>query len=145
MLFVDHRQGQPPEPDLILEKGVGAHGDRRRTGRQGLELFPAARTPVPSGQEQDADPLGLEWPGEGLEVLPGEDFRGSHERALGPGCGGVGEGQHGHHGLSRTDIALEEPAHPLAGSEVAADLCQGGALVRGQAEGQGGLDHVRKA
>ena len=78
-------------------------------------------------------------------MLPREDLRRRHQGGLGPGRSRVGEGQHGHHRLARAHIALQQAAHPMPGRKVRADLGQGGALVRGQGEGQGGLHLLGQA
>ena len=73
-------------------------------------------------------------------MLPGEDFCGRHQGALGAGGCGVGQGQHCDHSLARSHIPLEQAAHALTGGQVGPDLVQRRGLVQGQPEGQGGLD-----
>ncbi len=72
-------------------------------------------------------------------MLAGQDFGRGHQHRLAAGCGDVGHGQHGHHGLARADVALHQPRHALARRQVAADLGQGAALGAGEPVGQGGL------
>ncbi len=139
MLLVDDRQAQVGKADIVLEEGVGSHGDLGVAERQGLQLLGAGRALVAAGQEDDAQPLRLHRLGDGLEVLARQDLGRRHQGRLQPRVGDIGHGQHGHHGLARPHIALQQPAHPVAGTEVAADLGQGHGLGPGQAEGQGGL------
>ena len=80
--------------------------------------------------------------GQGLEVLARQDLGGRHQRRLQAGGGDVGHRQHGDHRLARADVALHQPAHPLAGRQVAADLGQRADLGAGQPERQVGLDRV---
>ncbi len=140
VLLVDDGQAQPGERHIVLEQGVGAHGDLGLARGQRRQLPGPRRALVATGQQHHAHALGLERGGDGVEMLASEDLGRRHQSRLQPGVGGVGHGQHADHGLARPHIALQQAAHPLAGLEVAADLGQRHGLAAGEAEGQGGLE-----
>ncbi len=74
---------------------------------------------VAAGQQDGLHPVAGQRPGQRLEVLAGQDLGGRHQRRLQAGRGDVGHRQHRHHRLAGADVALHEPAHPLAGRQVA--------------------------
>ena len=139
VLLVDHRQGQVVIGDVVLEQGVSAHGDGRLTRGQGLQLLRAPGALVAAREQHHADALRLQGPGEGFVVLAGEDLGRGHQDRLLAGGGRVGHGQHGHHGLARADVALQQARHAFAGGQVRADFGQRTHLGAGEGEGQGGL------
>jgi len=75
-----------------------------------------------------------------LVVLASEDLGGRHQGRLAAPGRHVGHGAHGDHGLARAHVALDQPAHPLAGGEVGADVAQRPLLGAGEGEGQVGAD-----
>ena len=136
VLFVDDRQLQVLEADVVLEEGMGADRDLHGAGRQGAQLLGPRRALVAAGQQDGGDPVLGQRAGDGLEMLAGEDLGRGHQRALAAAGGDVGHGQHGDDGLARADVALDQAAHPLAGLEVAANVGQRPLLGAGQAVGQ---------
>ncbi len=143
VLLVDDGEGQPGEEDVVLEEGMGADRDLGLARRQRPQLLGPAGTLIAACEQHHPDVLGLEWLGDGLVVLARQDLCRGHQRRLQAGVRRVRHGQHGHHGLAGAHVALEQPAHPLAGLKVAADLGQGHGLAAGQTEGQGGFEPAR--
>ena len=110
--------------------------------RQAQKLSRAAGALVAAGQQDYRQAQRLQRPCDGLEVLAGQDFGRGHQGRLEAGAGGVGHGQHGHHGLARADVALQQPAHPFAGGQIAANLRQRADLGAGQLEGKSLLGRI---
>ena len=90
--------------------------------------------------ELDAQPDPLGERGDALEMLAGEDFGRRHHRRL-PSCfDHVGHRHERHHGLARSDVALQEPEHPLFGLEIGADVVDRLLLRLGQRKWQRGFE-----
>ena len=76
-------------------------------------------------------------------MLPRQNLGRRHHHALQAAFGGVDHGQQRHQRLARADIALHQPVHAVAGTQVGAHLVQRAPLRPGQRERQRGDGAVR--
>ena len=139
VLLVDHGERQTMEADLVLEEGMGADHQARRSIGQGSKFFLPLGPLVTSGEKNRLNSGPFKGFCHAFKMLTGENFRGCHERGLVARGGQLRHGQHGDHGLAGAHIPLDEPGHPLPAGEIAADLRQGARLSGGETERQGRL------
>ena len=122
MLLVDHREPEIGERDALLDQRMGADGDVDFALRQFGERGAARRSPVPAGDEPDPQADRFSERRQPVIVLAGEDFGRRHHRRLASRFDHVRHRHQRDDGLARSDVALEEPQHPLLGPEIGADV-----------------------
>ena len=148
MLLVDDHDAEGPEPDLLLDQGVGADDEIDRAVLQPVQQTGAVGPGRPIGQQLETQgPLahqrgvvGHGQVGQQLTqaemVLLSEDLGRGHQGPLVPALHGDEESAHCDHGLARADIALQQAVHGEGATEVDLDLADDALLGRGQRVGQ---------
>ena len=124
MLLVEYDESEPVEFYAGLEQRMRADYDLRlaRCDDRGFALaLPAL---VGAHQVDHIDAQRLEPLQKVLVMLLCQDFGRRHQRRLVAGFDHRQAGQCRHHGLARTDIALHQPNHRLAGGEVLHQFAQ---------------------
>ena len=134
MLFVDDRQRQRLEVDVLLNERMGANEHLSGAGSQLAQYAPSFGSTRPAGEEFDADSDFAQ----GLErhpcVLFGEQLGRSHNRGLRARL------RHGSHrtqsdrGLAAADVALQKTLHGHGTRQVRGNFGEGTALCRSQGE-----------
>ena len=90
-----------------------------------------------AGQQGNRQSCLLRQRPDGCTMLAGEDFRRRHEGGLSAGLDRPRHGEQGHDGLAGSDVALQQPQHPVGLCHVGVDLGQRVFLGSGQPVGQG--------
>ena len=93
-------------------------------GFEPCQYLGALASAFAAGEDRDTQTRGLGERDDGLVMLARQDFGRRHQGSLAPGFDGCRGGEQRHDGLARTDIALQQAAHPLARSQVAANFSQ---------------------
>ena len=129
LLLVDDQQAQIGEDDVFGEQAVRADDDvylaGGDVGQDLLLLFLGAE----AAKELDADGVGLEPLGEGVEVLQGKDGGRHEDGHLALVKHGLEGGAQGHFGLAVADVAADETVHRAAALHIGLDLFDGAKLV----------------
>ena len=136
MLLVDHGETQPLERDALDDEGVCPDDHIELARREPREDVAAIGGPDAGREQSHRRAAACVEHRERAEVLLGEQLRRGHQRDLGTGCDRDPRGERGHHGLARTDVALEESRHGDRACEVGPDLRDRGPLARGERERQ---------
>ena len=136
VLLVDHHKAEVAVVHAVLKDRVGAHQQLDRAIEQPHQDRFALASLGAARQQRDLHPRRTEHLAQRLEMLAGEDFGGGQQRGL---LARLDRDQHRiqrHHGLARTDIALQQAQHRCLLRHVARDLGDGALLRAGEAEGQ---------
>ena len=89
-----------------------------------------------AGEDRDPQAGAFGERRDGLDVLARQDFRRRHQRGLLADLGDGGGRQQRHHGLARSDVALQQPQHAQRLAQIVGDGGGGLALRRRQRIGQ---------
>ena len=137
VLLVDHHQPQPGEFGFRLHDGLRADHHVDLAGRD--PCCKASARPPPrhaAGQQPQPHSAPGEQSPERADMLPGENFRRSHQRRLMP----VGHGQQNrvdrHHRLAAAHVPLQKPVHRRGPGHVGRDLANHLLLPGCQLEGK---------
>ena len=106
-------------------------------GRKPLQTVAALAAALAAGQDGNLDAGRLGERSDGVEVLVGQQLGGRHQRDLAAALDRRGGGQQSHHGLARSDIALEQAQHAFGLAEIGDDIRDGARLRRRERVGQG--------
>ncbi len=110
---------------------MGADQEIDLAGRKPRQDIAPLLALLAPGEDRDpqARPLGQRR--DGLDVLAGEDFRRRHQGGLFADLSDRGRRQQRHHGLARSDVALQQPQHPHRLAQIVRDR-GGGLSLRGR-------------
>ncbi len=136
VLLVDDHHAERLERDLLGQQGVRPHHDGDIPGRQVRQHLRPGLALDPARQQLHADVERTEHLAYGHGVLLGQHLGRHHERPLVPALHRTEQRGQRHHGLSRADVALEEPVHGERTGQVGHDHCQRTPLGRRQLVGQ---------
>ncbi len=142
VLFVDDHEGELGRLEACGERRVGGDddaglaagdlGQRRTPGRQ-------AHAPGDRGDRNRYVRLllqRLDHRADGMPVLFGQHLGGSHEHSLMPRSDGQHHGRERDHGLARTDLTLQQPAHRMTLPHIRGNGVDHLTLARRQGERQ---------
>jgi len=122
VLLVDDDQAQRAERHRLLDQRVRPDKQVNLSRLDGFSQRALGRRGA--GQESGPHGQAFERPRKVRRVLLGQDLRRRHERRLEPGFDRPERSHHGHEGLARAHVALQEPHHPQRPREVAPNLPQ---------------------
>ena len=121
VLLVDDGQAQIPEPDVLLEQGVGADDHGRLVPgdtRHQLGTLPAL---VPAGEPKGLQPQRTEPVAQVAQVLLRQQLRGRHE-------GDLAAGLHGLQAAKAATTVLPEPTSPCSRRSMGWGRCRSAAI-----------------
>ena len=139
VLLVDHHHAERREPHLVGQQGMGADHDRRcRRPARSASIWAACRCRLtrPVSNSTRTSSVEPEHLADGHGVLLGQHLGGHHERPWCPLCTATEQRGQRHHGLARSDVALEQAVHGERAGQIGDDHRQRPPLGRGQLEGQ---------
>src|SRR5690625_148352 len=136
MLFIDDREAQVTENDLVLEEGVRSNGQCRLPLPQALKATAPFCGCTAAGKKIRVKAGRPGQREEGLVMLACKDLCRGHEGCLMPGLHSRQHGEEGNEGLAAADIALQEAQHAVRGGHIRLDLLEGCGLGGRQAEGK---------
>jgi len=136
MLLVDHGERQCLEHHVILDQRVGTDQEIDLATRQPRQDIAPLLALFASGEDRDPQARAFGQWRNGLDVLARKNFRRRHQRRLLAGLGHRGGSQQRHHGLARSDVALQQPQHADRLAQIVGDGGGGLPLRGGQRIGQ---------
>ncbi len=116
VLLVDHHQRQPRRLEGFGERRMGRHNDARLTGCRHRQRTPTSGQPHAAGQQHHRHRLGafahrLNHAADILGMLFRQHLRGRHQHRLMTSRHRRKHRDNRHHGLTRTDLALQQALH----------------------------------
>ena len=132
MLLIHHDQAEASIGDPLREQGVGPHDHLGPPVGKRLQHAPRLRAGERAGEKLHRDSERPEEVVERCRVLPGQEVGRGEQGALDACPGREREGIGGHHGLARSDVALEQAEHRMRAPDVVADRVHGALLVAGE-------------
>ena len=136
VLFVDDRQREIAERDVLLEQRMRADDEIDIAGGKRCENVLAVAAALAAGEDGEPQPGGLRQWCDGGKMLPRQNLGRRHERRLAAGLDHMRGGKERHHGLAGTDVALEEAKHAFRLRQIGDDVGDRACLRRGQRIGQ---------
>ena len=142
VLFVRNDQSQILKLGGVRQQGMGAHRHLDLPGSDPLpdDAFLLGRHGP--RQQGHGDPQGFKQFIEGIKMLLRQNFRGRHQGALFSVPGGAVRRGSRHHGLAAAHVALNQPVHRRALSEIRQDLLHRPLLGAGEGKGQRGIERL---
>ena len=137
VLFVDDRESQVGELDLVLDQRMRADDDIDRAFGQTAHCLLLQLLAVAPGEQRQPHARRFGEGRYGGEVLAGQQFGRRHQGGLGAGLDRNEHGEEGYQGLAAADVPLQQADHSLGLRHVGRDLVDGALLAPGQLEGQG--------
>ena len=136
MLFVDDREPEVPEDDIVLKQRVRAHDDADAAVLQsGMDAAPLLLRAA-AGQQGALHGGWLEVLLDIGVMLLGQHLGRSHDAGLEAVSDGDQAAEHRHHGLARPHIPLQQAVHLVAAHHVRADFLDHALLGAGQGVGE---------
>ena len=142
MLLVDYRETEVVELHRVFEHGMGADEDVERAVEELRVNFPALFGAGGAGEKAHIDANLRGKRADGLVVLSGKNFGGSHHAGLIAVVDGQKHGHQRHEGLPGTDVALHEAVHLAPGVDIGADFLNHTLLRTREVERQAGRIEV---
>jgi hypothetical protein len=139
LLFVDDEQAQIFEPDVFGEKSMGSDDHINLPGSQPVDHRPRLLGREEARQHRHLDRIRCESLGKRLEVLTGEQRRGTQDGHLLSRRRGLERRTKGHLSLAETDVSEHQAVHRLVRFHVGLDLGDRGELIRSLLEGERAL------
>ncbi len=142
MLLVDDDERELPELHALLEQRVRADDDGGAAVGDGRERRGSSARRLRADQRGDLDAERLEPAVEAREMLLGEQLRRRHHGRLAARRRGDERGHRSHHRLAGADVALQQPVHRCAPTQVGDDLVERGSLRARQRKRQRGAKRI---
>ncbi len=141
MLLVDDRKQQVLVADILLEQRMRADDDLGVTRGDAFENLLALAALGAAGEDLDGNPGFARHLADGGKMLAGQDFGRRHQHRLAAAFDRRQHGDERHDRLAGTDVALQQPQHPVLAGHVVQDVGDRQPLTVRQREGQG-VDHL---
>ena len=136
VLLVGYHEAKIVKFHILRDKGVGPHHQVNVSLGDGLAESLFLCRGKGTGEQSHPNACRFQQVGEGAGMLLSQHLGGSHEGGLHPGLGGQIGPPGGHHRLAGAHVALDQPVHGPAGTEVSGHFSHHPALGLGGREGE---------